>query len=247
MPSHPFVFPYVGLGLLDEASIRHVRDAWTADYPDAAGQPYLRLTIRPGRTRIEEFESDGKPIAVTDETTLTRAIGRHGGDALDGHVSRFWFRAIHGATTIWTPLACDADYAFVPAIGLATVHLPMPIGEILPPIPTGPLATRVGLGYGAEPLPRSGLILRWASGKVVPKPEPVSLRSFTVPGILLEELAAGLQAVRPTPAIEWRPFADTTQSATIAARWPTHPAHSRLDMVRFAICEDPGAAGRSVG
>jgi hypothetical protein len=246
MSSHPFVFPYIGLGLRDDASIRRLDGAWHADYPDADGRPYLRLAVTDDETTIEEIDEDGRVAAITAATSLADAIGRHGSDALPGDVSRFWFRAIHGAISIWTPLACRADYAFVPALGLARVHLPMPTGSTLPPLRVGALAARLSLAYGADPIPRPGLLLRWGAGRILPTPEPISLHDFVVPGILLEELATALRSVRKTPSIEWRPFADTTQSTTVHSLWPTHRVPDELrrpDLVRFSVVEDFDAPG----
>lgn len=77
MSTHPFHFPYIGLGLRDEASIGREADAWTADYPDAAGRSYLRIRVADdGTTELEEFDLHGRPVARTEARSLTSAIAR---------------------------------------------------------------------------------------------------------------------------------------------------------------------------
>ena len=48
---HPFELPYIGLGLLDETTIRRDGDAWTADYPFGE-EPYVTVRIEPDRVEI---------------------------------------------------------------------------------------------------------------------------------------------------------------------------------------------------
>ena len=144
---HPFELPYVGLGLLDEASIRRDGDAWTADYR-SADEPYLTIRVEPDHVEVVEVEVDGERVATTFERTLTRAIGLHGSGALRGPVSRFWQRAadLPGAFDAWVEVSIPrAQFAFVPAIGLGRLSIPWPTDVPWRTPEPGPIARRIGL------------------------------------------------------------------------------------------------------
>jgi hypothetical protein len=208
MPAHPFSHAYIGLGLLDDASIQRHRDTWAAEYRDAAGDPYLVIYAGPSRVRIEEFDS-GNRVALTVDSTLHGAIGRHGHDALGGDMSRFWTRVARTSSQVWIQLTPpEVLAAYVPAIGLGRVSIPVPLdGTWCEPEP-GPLARR--LGYrpfidDARMVPAT--LLRYVEGEARPRKEWVTLRQASLPGLVLAEAIAAYYAANGRlRSIEWRPF-----------------------------------------
>lgn len=246
MSDHPFRYSYVGLGLLDEASIHQERhrgvDRWVADYPDLRGRPYLRVGIEPSLATIEEFDTHGERVAMTVSPSLTDAIGRHGAGATNAEgardgVSRFWVRAISGAISIWTPIDATVRYSFIPAMGLATVYIPAPRGSTWVNPAPGPVATRIERDFDEDDgWPRPATLYRWPAEDGPPTTEPIDIHAITVQGILLAELADAIKLARgPLRSIEWRPFASVNSSTFVRNAWPASVGHARPDMVSFAI------------
>jgi hypothetical protein len=221
---HPFRHTYIGLGLRDDASIVRDGDTWQADYTDD-GEPYLRIRIGPGaRAEVVAFDAEGGVAARTIGPSLGAAIGQHAtwyalaGEAeerLDGAVvTRFWRTVAFRTPGVWVDLAPrDEVYAFVPAIGIGMLTVPVPPGERLRIPEPGPVARRIGLDPYAEPFgPVRGELRRWFVGLDEPETEPVRLYRWSVPGILVGELVEGIRAANgPLRAIEWRPFLITDQ------------------------------------
>jgi len=222
-PAHPFDLPYVGLGLLDEASIRREDDTWTADYT-IGNQPYLTIWIAPGRVEIDESEG-GAIVVRTFGQTLTRAIGLHGADALGGEISRFWRRLAAIAGSVWVQLSPPDDFRFsyIPAIGLGRLCVPSPIGvPWLAPEP-GPLARRLGFRPfdASDPgVMVSARLLRSVAGASEPRVERVRFHGDDLPAILIPEtVAAPYAANGPPRAIEWRPFVNPAPADWATQHW----------------------------
>ena len=246
MPEHPFTFDYIGLGLLDEASIRRDHDRWAADYRDAAGDPYLVVHVGASRVRIEELDAGGR-VALTVAPTITQAIGMHGADALGAERSRFWERVAASTPRAWIQTACpNACYTFIPAIGIGRLCLPLPHDvEWRPPEP-GPIARRIGLrpfDDATEIGPAT--LTRFAGGGRNPERGPIRLVKVSLPGILVPEAAAAcLNAHGPARSVEWRPFVRSVPSGRVAQRWQPRreaSADGEPGLEAFSIVEDaPG-------
>lgn len=247
MQTHPFTHAYIGLGLLDEGSIQRHRESWAAEYRDAAGSPYLVVYVGPRQVRIEEFDA-GKRVALTVDTTPLRAIGRHGQDALGGDMSRFWARVARTSSLVWIQLTPpDVVGAYVPAVGMGLVSVPLPVdGAWRQPDP-GPLARLLGV----RPFVDDGHVvpatmLRYVEGERQPREEHVVLHQAIVPGILLSEaIAAYYTANGPLRSIEWRPFVIPQPAERIGRVWEaTIPVFTPDGVLQtgFAIIEDETAA-----
>jgi hypothetical protein len=247
MPAHPFSHAYIGLGLLDDASIQHHRDTWAAEYRDAAGDPYLVVYAGPSRVRIEEFDS-GKRVALTADSTLLRAIGRHGQDALGGDMSRFWARVARTSSQVWIQLTPpEALAAYMPAIGLGRVSIPVSLdGTWCDPEP-GPLARRIGrrpFMDDARVVPAT--LFRYIEGESRPRRERVTVRQASLPGLLLAEAVAAYYAANGRlRSIEWRPFMIPEPAERIGRAWKaTIPALTPDGSVQcgYAIVEEETSA-----
>lgn len=241
-PAHPFDLPYVGLGLLDEASIRRDGDAWTAEYR-IGDEPYLAIRVAPGRVEIQETEG-GRMVARTIEQTLNRAVGLHGQGALTGDISRFWNRAAERADMAWVQLSPrDIQFTFIPAIGMGRLCVPSPFDALWTAPEAGPLARRLGFEPFAGPeCVRGATLLRSVVEEAEARVERVRLHLDTIPGILLAETVEALYAANgPLRAIEWRPFVLHEPLDRVAQTWPG-PRPTRLPdgatMVGFALVED---------
>lgn len=277
MSLHPFRLPYLGLGLRDDASIARDSGAWVAHYPDVAGRPYLRLRVADdGLTDVEEFDRRGRSVARTRESSLVRALGRHGAESMAAEafapqpedpprlwpelpgcaptpdttpapsgatISRFWLRATGGGLSVWCPLTWRGRYGFVPAVGLASVHIPCRRGSRWVPPEPGLLATRLGIDFALAGRPRPAILVRWGADGARTD-EQVTLRTITVPAILLRELAAALAATEGAAAsrgghvpatIEWRAYATTDVGMAPFMAWSVPEPFQRPDLVRFAI------------
>lgn len=248
MPEHPFTFDYIGLGLLDDASIRRDRDGWAADYREAAGDPYLTVHVGPTRVRIEEFDA-GRPVAVTIAPTITQAIGMHGADALGEERSRFWERVAALTPLAWVQTACpDARYSFIPAIGIGQLCLPLPADLDWRPPEPGPIARRIGQATfddTFEVVPAT--LVRFIDRGRSSSRERIKVMKVAILGILVAEAVdALLEAHGPTRSVEWRPFVRSEPATRVAQLW--HPrgepsAEDEPDFAAFSIVED--AAGDS--
>ena len=222
-PIHPFRLPYVGLGLLDESSIRREGDAWTADYR-IGNEPYLTIRVAPDGVEIDEVE-DGALVATTRGPTIDRAIGMHGEGALAGEISRFWRRLVERAGPVWVQLTVPGDvrYSFVPAIGLGRLCVPSPIDVRWVTPEPGPLARRVGFRPfdPADPdTTTSAQLVRLVDGEPEPRFEEVRLHGTDLPGILVTETVAALYAANgPLRGIEWRPFVNPAPADWTAQNW----------------------------
>jgi hypothetical protein len=243
MPAHPFSHAYIGLGLLDDASIRQRGDRWAAEYRDAAGDPYLVVNVDPGRVRIEEFDS-GKRVAMTADSTLLRAVGLHGQDALGGDMSRFWARVARSSSQVWIQLTPpEVLAAYVPAIGLGRVSIPVPLdGTWCDPEP-GPLARRLGYRPLIDDARMvTATLLRYIEGEARPRRERVTLRQASLPGLLLAEAIGAFYAANGRlRSIEWRPFMIPEPADPIDRAWKaTIPALTPDGGVQYgyAIVQD---------
>ena len=243
MPAHPFNHAYIGLGLLDDASIRRHGDTWAAEYCDAAGDSYLLVHAAPSQVRIEEFDS-GKRVALTVDSTLRDAIGRHGQDALGGDMSRFWARVSRTSSQVWIQLTPpEALAAYVPAIGLGRVSIPVPLdGAWCDPEP-GPLARRLGFWPFVDGVREvSATLFRYIEGESRPRKERVTLRQASLPGLLLAEAVAAYYAANGRlRSIEWRPFMIPEPAERIGRAWKiTIPSLTPDDGIQrgYAIVED---------
>jgi hypothetical protein len=243
MPAHPFRHAYIGLGLLEDASIRHHGDTWSAEYLDAAGDPYLVVNLSPIQVRIEEFDI-GKRVALTVDSTLLGAIGRHGQDALGGEMSRFWARVARSSSEVWIQLTPpEVLAAYVPAVGIGRVSVPVPLdGTWRDPEP-GPLARRLGFRpfvEDAREVPAT--MFRYVEREARPRRERVTLRQTSLPGLLLEEAIAAYYAVNGRlRSIEWRPFTIPEPAERIGRAWKaTIPALTPDGGIQmgYAILED---------
>ncbi len=223
-PWHPFEFPYIGLGLLDEASIQHSGDEWTAEYR-IGDEPYLTIRVEPGYVEVVEVEVDGERVATTFERTLTGAIGLHGSGALRGPVSRFWQRAadLPGAFDAWVEVNIPrAQFAFVPAIGLGRLSIPWPTDVPWRTPEPGPIARRIGLEPFDEPdgVVPATMLRTYASPPGVVS-EPIWLHSTTIPGILLGETIEAVYAANGAlRSVAWRPFVENQPVGPVARSWP---------------------------
>lgn len=207
MSQHPFLFDYVGLGLLDEESIRQDGTAWSAEYR-IAGEPYLQVLVAPGRVRISEFDN-GDRVALTSATSLTQAIGMHGSSALEGDISRFWERVGRTAGRVWVQLSSPtARYSYVPAIGIGVLCIPMPLDVQWREPELGPLARRLSAPpFGVDRSVSDATLVRFVAGEAKPREERVRLHKASVLGILAAEaVEAYFAANGPLRSIEWRPF-----------------------------------------
>ncbi len=233
MSEHPFTFDYIGLGLLDERSTIQHRDSWAAEYRDAAGDPYLVVYVGPRQVRIEEFDA-GKRVGLTVDSTLLRAIGRHGQDALGGDMSRFWARVARTSSQVWIQLTPpDVVGAYVPAVGMGLVSVPSPVdGAWRQPEP-GPLARLLGVRpFVDEGHVVPATMLRYVEGERHPREERVVLHQAIVPGILLSEAIAAYYAANgPLRSIEWRPFVIPEPAEHIGRAW-----HATIPV----LCPDGG-------
>ena len=222
-PAHPFRLPYVGLGLLDEASIRREGDTWTADYP-IGDEPYLTIRVAPDGVEIDELEN-GMLVATTRGSDLDRAIGMHGEGALSGELSRFWTRLVERAGPVWVQLTVPGDvrYAFVPAIGLGRLCVPSPLDVRWVTPEPGPLARRFGFRPfdPADPdTTTRAQLLRLVDDEPGPRVEEVRLHGTDLPGILVAETVAALYAANgPLRGIEWRPFVNPAPTDWAVQRW----------------------------
>ena len=241
--THPFVHAYVGLGLLEESSIRHDGETWTADYR-IGDEPYLAIRIGPHAVEIVEFDRAGAELATTRESTLTRAIGVHGAGALTGESSRFWLRAMVHAPGVWVQLSCpEARFSFVPAIALGRLSVPSPLDVPWQRPKPGPIARRLGFVPFDEPDAAShAVLIRSYRGRDEPVIEPIRLHRTTIPGILLAETVDALYAANgPLKGIEWRPFLENEPAGPVARSWPSPPSSGRPGqpaLTGYAILEE---------
>ncbi len=230
MSTHPFTLSYIGLGVLDERSIRCDLGRWVAEYRDN-DRLYLRATIGDGRggsigevggedaqaatlratgpVDLEEFDANGVPVAATFGRTLIEAIGRHAGGALTGRPSRLWLRVSELTPSVYVHIeVAEPIFAFIPAMAIGCVCVPSPIrARWVEPAP-GPLATDLGLTYGSDPYgARHANLVRTAEGTSRPQIERVRFREYQMPAILVSEFARALRLARgPLPSVEWRPI-----------------------------------------
>lgn len=225
MDPHPFRFAYIGLGLRDEASIHREGDDWHADYPDAAGRPYLHAKLGPDGAALTEFAKDGRTVAETRDREIAPAIGRHAGGAINGEFSRFWWRVAAGARLVWIPLQISVRFTYIPAMGLARLRVPRPLGMPLPPVEPGPLATRLGLDYVEdEDSPAVAMLFRRYRDDDDGVATPIAVHRITTQGILVQELTASIaRLVAPLAGVEWRPFLDPELRSRVAQSWPCPP------------------------
>jgi len=251
---HPFTHRYIGLGLLDEASVRRDGDAWTAEYPDQRGDPYLRVRIvADGHATLEETDEDGRRVATTVGRSMAEAIGRHGAYAL-GEVSPFWIRVLRHGAQAWIALTIpEIRYSFIPAIAIGGLYVPVPLDRPwVEPVP-GPVALRIGLPpSGDPPGPRGATLLRFVAGEDEPREERIRLARYSLPGILVTETVGALYAANgPLRSIEWRPFVLPQPVDRVGQLWHT-PRPTRLSdgalLNGFGILEDepPRSAPRAV-
>ena len=236
MPEHPFTFDYIGLGLLDEASIRRENDSWAADYGDAAGSPYLTVHVGPSRIRIEELDAGGR-VALTVAPTITQAIGMHGSDALGDERSRFWERVAASTPLAWVETAfSNARYSFIPAIGIGQLCLPLPADvEWRAPEP-GPIARRIGFHPFDDAVEIGpAKLTRFADGRQNPEQEPIRLVKVSLPGILVPEaVAACFNAHGPARSLE---------VAAVRALRALHPGGAALAAATQGIGRGRGPRG----
>lgn len=243
MPEYPFTFDYIGLGLLDEASIRRDHDGWAADYRDAAGSPYLKIHLGASRVRIEEFDT-GRRVALTVAPSITQAIGMHGSDALGQERSRFWERVAASTPLAWVQTACsDGRYSFIPAMGIGRLCLPLPADVDWHAPGPGPIARRIGL----RPLDDaveigSATLMRFAGGGRNPVREPIRLVKVSLPGMLVPEaVAACLTAYGPALSVEWGPFVRCGPATRVVRLWQPRrevSAEDKAGVEAFSIVED---------
>jgi hypothetical protein len=247
MPAHPFTLPYIGLGLLDEPSIRRDGEIWTAEYPDTSGRPYLVARIHADHVRLEEFE-DGKRVDMTAGGTLASAIGQHGKGALLGEASRFWLRVVRDLSNVWVQISgADVRYGFVPAIGLAELTIPLPGGmRWIPPTP-GPIANRIGLNPFDETTEvMTGTLLRTIREEPTPRVQAIKVVKATMPGILIPEAAeAYFEAFGGLRSIEWRPYVLPAPDRNVSRSWQSIQPVTYRDgstLTGFAVIADVPAS-----
>lgn len=206
---HPFIHTYIGLGLLDEASIRRDADAWLAEYPDDRGDPYLRIRVEAdGRAELHEHDADGRRVARTLGPSLMDAIGRHSYFAL-AEASPFWVRVAQRGPRAWIAVSIpEIHFSFIPAIAIGGLYVPVPLDRPWVEPTPGPIARRIGLSPTQEPPGPSGAtLLRFVAGEPEPREERVNLVRYQLPGILVVETVAAVFAANgPLRSIEWRPF-----------------------------------------
>lgn len=246
---HPFGdLPYLGLGLLDPASIRHdpATDAWSADYPDQWGRPCLQVTIGPRGYDIVELGENGARLRLAHGHDLEIAVQHYALGALGGKISSFWKRLGPHVQSIWLLISGAGEHltAFCPAVGIVEVRIPTPVkAPWTEPGPT-PMELRLGLAPMIDPIgPRHGSLLRWyADAPDVPRIARVRVRQYAMPAILLPDFSLALRAAMgPLTAIEWRPIGWTQptlrlgQAWDVPERWQDRP-DGRL--VHYALVED---------
>jgi len=213
MSTHPF-FPYLGLGLLDEASIRRDASRWNAQYLDA-GSRHLQVTVHEpgpsnghGSALIKEFSPSGDHIATSLGRDLHAAIAQHATTLLTERPCRLWDRVGELTPSVYIPLQVEQPVmGFVPAMAIGWVCIPSPLdAPWLEPTP-GPLARHLGLTYACDPFgPRFATLLRATDASEASHRERVRLREYDLPAILVPEFAKALQEARgPLTSLEWRP------------------------------------------
>ena len=193
---------------------------WTADYL-IGDEPYLTIRIAPDRVEVVEFDDAGDRVATTVESTLTRAIGVHGGGALGGQVSRFWQRAwvLAGWFQVWVEVSIPGvRFAFVPAIGLGRLTVPCPLAVPWRAPEPGPIARRIGAVPFDEPdgLVRATMYRTYLDRSEVVS-DPIWLHTTTIQGILLAETVAAVYAANgPLRSVAWRPFVENEPVGPVA-------------------------------
>jgi hypothetical protein len=220
MPSHPFVYPYVGLGLLKEESIRQAGDRSHADYLDESGAPYLCALVAENETKLTEYDADGKEMTTTVASTLNDAIVRYGVATHRLLPSPFWLRLFLRDGRAWTRISqFVAPTIYVPAVAMATLRIPVaPSRPWRTPPPTA-LAQTLGLADRISFTPRPARLFRQWRGRE-PEVEKIEIREATFPAILLPGIiGAVLEAMGMTPAIEWRPYVEPDPSVDLLKRW----------------------------
>lgn len=244
MPDHPFTHAYIGLGLLDESSIKQRRDIWRAEYPDAMGKPYLVVRVLKDHVRLEEFDA-GKRVAMSVGPTLSRTIMIHGQGALGGDCSRFWFRIVRDLGNVWVQVSsADVGFGFIPAISIGTLSIPLPGGlRWFPPRP-GPIARRIGLTpFEDSAQVMTGTLLR-SIGGAAPSVQRVSVVRASMPGILIAEAAATyFEMYGDLRSIEWRPYVLPAPAGDVSRSWSIHPVamDDGTFMTGFTVITDPKA------
>ena len=242
MPGHPFTFEYIGLGLLDEGSIHRRGRTWVAEYRHTDGDPYMVVEVGSRLVRIDEFEGDRR-VGRTQAPDLTRAIGQHSGNALEGERSRFWERVSDRTPSAWVELECRrVRFGFVPAMGIGVLCLPLPPDVPWQPPSPGPIARRIGLDTFDDTIQvRRATLVRYLGPKWLPMPEPIQLVKVSMPGILVSEaVGALLRAYGPIDSVEWRPFILAGLGGKVGLIWQRRPDRlgaTEERMAAFSIVE----------
>ena len=242
MSEHPFTHDYIGLGLLDEASIIRHRDDWAAQYRHQ-GERYLEVYVTSGWVRILEYD-DGARVGVSSAPTLAEAIGLRAADVLLGRVSRFWERVARTVPAVRVQTSApNVTRTYIPGIGIGHLCFPMPLDVTWREPERGPVARRLGLAPFARSLRAADATLyRTVRGESKPRSERIRLVDVFTPGVLIAESVEGFHAANgPSRSVEWHPFLLPDVVMRVAHPWQAPPRTALADggiLDEFAIIEE---------
>jgi hypothetical protein len=231
MPDHPFTYPYIGLGVLDEASIVLDRNTWRARYVDTAGILYAEVQVSEidGHVQVTGYHADGMRGGIGTgrdlrEAVLYFALGEISSDGRPAPIAKR-LAAMNPRVFVFLDLEDpDTKLAVAPGVALYQVLVPRPIDAPLPPIEPGPLSRLAG--YGAEEdedSPFPGVLVRTfaVDGEEGTVHHPILIHSFTRPPLVIPELGPAIWALAPNQeCMEWRPWLEQPGRKAFARMWP---------------------------